>query len=355
MAYPRLQWYVAATSGEISRTLLERRILDEPVVFYRTESGLPVALAGLCPHRLYPLAQGRLTGDAIICGYHGITFNSSGRCVHIPSQGKIPDRMSVRGYPVQEVGGMVWIWMGPPGSGAPGPLPDISRAGIAAPGFRHDFNPLFRLPARYQLLIDNLMDLSHLSFVHAATVPDGAHVAGVEPQISESQGVLSVIRKFGQVPAAGFIQFLHPDIVGDVENTLTSDYFGPSFINAGGPWIRKPGESVERQMNFFHAMTPETPHSTHYFNGVSRNFSLDNEGLSQMLLGQSAAVIAEDIRALEILEAHMQAGGSNLKEISVVGDAGALRVRRNIGAPIQAEQGDTPVAEQAKRPAPARI
>lgn len=59
MFYPKQQWYVAASSDEIGRSLFERRILDEPIVFYRIEAGTPVALAGLCPHRLYPLAHGR--------------------------------------------------------------------------------------------------------------------------------------------------------------------------------------------------------------------------------------------------------------------------------------------------------
>jgi vanillate O-demethylase monooxygenase subunit len=58
MSYPTQQWYVAAMGNEVSRTLFARRILDEPIVFFRTEAGAPVALAGLCPHRLYPLMQG---------------------------------------------------------------------------------------------------------------------------------------------------------------------------------------------------------------------------------------------------------------------------------------------------------
>jgi len=337
VVYPKFQWYVAATSDEIGRTLLERRILDEPVVFYRTEAGVPVALAGLCPHRLYPLAQGCLKGDALSCGYHGITFDSSGKCVRIPSQERIPDGMSVRPYQVHEVGGLLWIWMGPPGSAVLASVPDLPKAGIAVPGFRVDFNPMRHLAARYQLLIDNLMDLSHISFIHAATVPDGGHVVGTEAKISQEAGVLSVRRTFSHVPADGFIKFLHPDIVGSVDNTLTSDYFGPCFINAGGPWIRKPGEAGERQMNFFHAITPETRHSTHYFNGISRNFAIENDSLSQMMLAQSAAVISEDIRALGILERQLQLEGDAQSEISVVSDAGALRVRRILAAQIQAE------------------
>lgn len=354
MFYPKQQWYVAATSDEIDRTLFERRILDEPIVFYRSEAGEPVALAGLCPHRLFPLAQGRLIGDAVVCGYHGITFDGSGRCLRIPSQDKIPDTMSVRSYPMHEVGGLVWIWMGAPRSQILDAFPDVSKVGIAAPGFRHEFNSVRHLAARYQLLIDNLMDLSHISFIHAKTVPDGGYIAKADVQITEEAGVFSVRRKFSQVPADGFVKFLHPDMEGDVDNMLTSDYFGPSLINAGGPYVTKPGEDGQRQMNFIHAITPETPHTTHYFNGVSRNFSLDNDGLSQMLLGQSDAVIAEDIHALEVLETQLRAGGGDRKEVSVLNDAGALQVRRILAGQIQAELDSKSGAEAARRSSLAR-
>jgi vanillate O-demethylase monooxygenase subunit len=342
MSYPKQQWYVAAMTNEVSRTLFARRILDEPIVFFRTEGGAPVALAGLCPHRLYPLVQGRLKGDQIECGYHGITFDGTGKCVRIPSQDKIPPTLAVRRYPVHEVGGWVWIWMGTASSADVLTLPDLSKVGIATPGFRHEFNPPRHLAARYQLLIDNLMDLSHISFIHAATVP------------KEERGVFSVRRTFSHVPANGFVKFLHPDIDGNVDNVLTSDYFGPCLINAGGPYLTKPGEAAERQMNFVHAITPESPHSTHYFNGISRNFSLDNDELSQVLLAQSAAVIAEDIRALGLIEAALQAGGGSAqREISVLKDAGALKVRRLLARQIKAELENQGALENQRGSEPA--
>jgi hypothetical protein len=144
-------------------------------------------------------------------------------------------------------------------------------------------------------------------------------------------------RLFVAVPCDAFTKFLHPDIEGPIDNMLTSEYFGPCFINAGGPYVQKPGENWERRMNFLHAITPETPTSTHYFNGVSRNFALENDGLSQMMLAQSMAVISEDIRALDILETYLQAAGGIQREMSVFNDAGALRVRRLLALQIRAE------------------
>jgi vanillate O-demethylase monooxygenase subunit len=342
MSYPKKQWYVGATSDEVGRSLMERRILGESVVFFRSEAGAPVALAGLCPHRSYPMALGRLKGDAVECGYHGITFDCTGQCIRVPSQDKPSRGLKLRRFPVHELGSWIWIWMGDTDSADISTIPDLSRAGIGVSGFRHELNPVCRLPARYQLLLDNLMDLSHISFIHAATVPDGGYIANAKVDIEEHNGVISVRRDFNSLPCDGFTKFLHPDIEGLIDYSLTSDYFGPCLINAGGPYVRKPGEHLTRYMNFLHAMTPETATSTHYFSGISRNFALDNDALSAQLLAQNRAVIAEDVAALGILETRIQANVCPLKEVSVLGDVGALRVRKALAEQIAAESSRTP-------------
>src|SRR5438093_7561813 len=100
--YPRNCWYVAATSDEVGRTPLGRRLLDRDVVLYRLKSGAPVALADRCAHRAMPLSTGRLDGDRIVCGYHGFTYDPTGQCVCIPSQPNVPAGTSVGAYPVRE-------------------------------------------------------------------------------------------------------------------------------------------------------------------------------------------------------------------------------------------------------------
>src|SRR5215213_2451169 len=112
--FPRHQWYVAARTEEVGDGLFARRLLDEPVVFYRTAEGQPVALADSCPHRQFPLSRSRRLGDTVECGYHGLTFAADGRCVRVPGQDHIPPRLAARTYPLFERWGLVWIWMGPP-------------------------------------------------------------------------------------------------------------------------------------------------------------------------------------------------------------------------------------------------
>lgn len=107
-------WYVAARPEEIGRTPLRRLICNEPIVFYRTRSGDPVALADRCIHRRMPLSAGRVVDDDLQCGYHGFRYDSSGKCVWIPTQEHIPSRACVRGYKLVERFGFTWIWMGDP-------------------------------------------------------------------------------------------------------------------------------------------------------------------------------------------------------------------------------------------------
>ena len=105
-------WYVAARSQDIKQALSARMLLAEKLVLYRQQDGEVVALEDACPHRKLPLSKGRLLGDIVECGYHGMQFEGSGNCVSIPTQDRIPPNARVRAYPVAEKWGLVWVWMG---------------------------------------------------------------------------------------------------------------------------------------------------------------------------------------------------------------------------------------------------
>jgi len=98
-SYPLNAWYAAAWSHEIKHELAARRICDKDVVLYRRSDGGVVALEDACWHRLLPLSLGRLKGDEVVCGYHGLVFNSAGRCSYMPAQKTINPSAAVRAYP----------------------------------------------------------------------------------------------------------------------------------------------------------------------------------------------------------------------------------------------------------------
>jgi len=335
--FPKNHWYIAACSHEVGRALFERTILEERLVFYRKEDGTPVALDGICPHRNLPMVQGELEGDAVRCRYHGFRFDTDGRCTDIPSQPTVPSSFTTRAYPVLERWQWIWVWMGDPAKADPALLPDMAFCGLGAPGWRADSNGVMHLKARFSLLIDNLMDLSHIAFLHVQSIGK-LERATVAAEMTEENGRVHVVRCTPNQPAEGFHRFLHPNCNGPVDLTMRSDFLGPGLINAGGPYsvMNGTGEPVGR-LNFVHGFTPETLQTTHYFPAVARDFRLDDEGLSQALLGQERKVLAEDVPALEHVELSVQRLGNTRRELSVMADAGAMRVRRRLIEMMKAE------------------
>ncbi len=331
--YPRNQWYVAGTGQEFTRDILARRILDHPLVFYRTQEGEPVALWGLCPHRSMPFELGQLRDDELVCGYHGFAFSREGACVSIPTSSQISPACRVKSYALVERGPWVWIWMG---DGEPDHalLPDASDIGLGADpsGWRIDITEPFVMQARAQLLIDNLLDLSHLAFVHNKTVGP-APIALAQAETVREGSRLFVKRTMEDEPTTPFISYLMPDAGDRVWNELITDFYSPGLINAGGPWVWKSrpdgsrGEAVAK-LNFVHVVTPEGPNSTHYFGVLTRNFRLDDDELSLAMAAQNDAVRREDIIALEAIEKIVDRHGDAKREISVKADEGALMIRR---------------------------
>ena len=164
-------WYVAAFAADLGEKPMARTILGQPVALYRKADGAAVAVGGRCPHRSYPLGKSDVAGDDIVCGYHGIAFGPDGRCRHIPSQdGPAPGAYRIPTYPLVEHGMWLWIWPGDPEQADPALLPDLEAIGHSAPGMYPTPLFSFEVNCRYQLLNDNLLDLTHLAFLHRSSI-----------------------------------------------------------------------------------------------------------------------------------------------------------------------------------------
>ncbi len=193
-------WYLAAWARDVGRDPLGRVMLGEPVVLFRKQDGTPVALEDRCIHRRLPLSMGKMIGDELQCHYHGLVFDCSGACVKIPGQDRVPKSARVRSYPVVERNQCVFVWMGDPAQ------PDESRIPthfnlLDEEGWT---SSLVYRPVRchYELINDNLLDLSHLATVHASTVGTG-HVADFADVETEHEGHhIKVSRWTMDVPAA---------------------------------------------------------------------------------------------------------------------------------------------------------
>lgn len=327
------QWYVAAQATELGRALLGRWILGEPLVFYRTEAGQPVALEDRCPHRRAALSMGKLVGDRVQCGYHGIEFAADGKCTRVPGQHAIPPRLKARVYPVVERHGWVWVWMG--------------EAAAADPALIHDYHwndepgwtPVFgytHVNADYRLVVDNLIDLAHETFVHPTSIGQTA-VAETPITSGTEDGTVKVTRLMPGIPA--------PPLFAKLRGLKTIDRWQHIFfrlpshvrIDAGGmPADTKDMTKALRWM-VQNAMTPETERSTHYFWAISRCFDVDDEALSKVIHAQIQNIFDEDKLIVEQQQRMIESDPLKRPLLTTNSDAGVAAARKMIDQALAAE------------------
>lgn len=346
---PRNAWYVAARSAEISRAPLERFILNAPIVFYRTEAGEAVALAGRCPHRGYPLGRSKVVGDAIVCGYHGLRFEPDGHCSHIPSQALIPPRCRVNAYPVVELWDWVWIWPGDAQFADPATIPDHQALGLTDPAWIKRPPLYWAVDGRYQLLNDNLLDLTHLTVLHADTI-GGADVAGTEERHEEGDGWVRSVRWIPEAEVTDWVRRSRGiDVAVDREIMLT--FVAPGFHFGHDRYFRAgsgPSDTPLLDIRIFHAVTPATLTTCHYF--ASSAVDPQTFELSQRHPPDPASalkIFTEDVEAIGEIERLLSAAGE-FDELPLRADVHALRGRRMVEQLMAAEQAG---GERSSKPA----
>ena len=265
----RNAWYVAASSDEIGRTPLSRLLLNEPVVLYRREDGTPVALEDRCCHRRAPLSKGKVIGDRLQCGYHGFTFDASGACVAIPGQDHVPPRIGVRSYTLAERHGFIWIWMGEGSKADPSKIPDFKENGV--PGW-WPTRVLLPIKGHYQLVVENLLDLSHVAFVHGETI--GSDDTNATLEFDRGADYVRLIRKAPDITTPLFYRLNGLAARSDQIKTIT--FIPPCFVSILVTTTeRAPEKADPRSVNILihHACVPETESSTHYFIVSARDFA----------------------------------------------------------------------------------
>lgn len=334
--FPRQQWYVAAMSREVTREFLSRWILDEPVCLYRTEDGAPVALVDRCIHRQMPLSKGRLRGDLLECGYHGITYAPDGRAVRIPSQNHVPPACRVHRYPVVESGGLVWIWTGDPERADPALLPD--HHWLDDPG-RRVVGGLLPMQARAQLLNENLLDLSHLTFLHPESI-GSAQVAEI-PVTTEFDGdTVRATRVMNGVDSPPFFTKVM-GLSGLIDRGQVAEFHAPSFhvTHVSAKPAGSPGDEGLCEHKVIHCITPERRTSAHYFWFVSRSYRVDDPEVDALWEQGGAMVFGQDTDACEAIERVISAYEPSYPvELNMKVDAGPLRARRIVERMVREEK-----------------
>jgi phenylpropionate dioxygenase-like ring-hydroxylating dioxygenase large terminal subunit len=330
-------WYVAGWSAEFSPgDLLSRRILNQAIVLFRTQDGIIGALEDRCYHRAVPLSIGRVDGNIIRCSYHGMEYDVAGRCVKIPSQDAIPQSAKVRRYPSHEQDALIWIWMGDQDAADIGAIPRQTQHNDPKWGWKSDH---YHVDGNWQLLIDNLMDLSHLPYIHPHTIggdPETHFRAAMNTRRTEKS--VSVQRHMpNSMPPPTYVAA--KGFTGQIDRWQEIE-FQPVVlrIHTGGCDAGTGAYDGKREHGFsmlgFHAITPESEHTTHYFWSIATNILKD--GVLDLVFEQTGYTFCEDQEVLEVQQRRID--DEPLRPLlDIKSDAGGNHVRRWLKELIYAE------------------
>lgn len=265
--YLRRAWYMAAWSSEVGQTLFRRRICGNPVVLFRRESGLVAALADRCPHRFAPLSKGERKGDTIVCGYHGLTFDAEGHCIHNPFSTAIPKGTQIARYEVVERDGIVWIWQDADTDADASLIPDFAMldrpCGRPLEGYT-------LMKSGYEFATDNLMDLSHIEFVHKGSFAGAGVIFAGAHEVTEVGSTLHSNWWMPGVKAPAHTMGIYdPEMITDHWLDMRWNAPASMYLQVGAT-----PEGAERLAGVIvhqaHIITPETDSTAHYFWATTR-------------------------------------------------------------------------------------
>ena len=341
-SFPMNAWYAASWDHEIQHALTARTICGKDVVLYRRTDGQVAALEDACWHRLLPLSLGHLRGDEVVCGYHGLIFNAAGRCTYMPAQETINPSACVRAYPVVERHRLIWLWMGDPALADPARVPDF-HWNDGAP-WAGEGGTFYSLQCDYRLVVDNLMDLTHETYVHAGSIGDET-VTKTPFEVTHDDRLVTVTRWMRDIDPPPFWK-RNLGKPGHVDRWQIIRFEAPSVV-AGDVGVTPAGTERENGVRgfFLAAITPERERSSHYFWNFVRSFRTDDQSLTTAIrrahVGGGAGLYEQD---QDVLEAQQKAIDKNprMPFYNLNIDAGALWARRMI---------DRLVAEERQAPA----
>lgn len=331
-------WYVAGWDAEIDRTPLARTICGVPILLYRKLDRQVVAMRDACPHRMLPLSMGIREGDSIRCKYHGLKLGPDGVAEEMPLKtDRVNSRVCAESFAVVEKHRFVWVWVGDKAKADPALIPDLWPC--SAEGWTFD-GGYYHVAADYRLMIDNLMDLSHETYVHQGSI--GQPEINETPIETEVEGDEVRVRRWmaGIDPPPFWRDALKAD--GPVDRWQICHFLAPSnvLIDVGVAPVEAGAtpEHHDQGVRGFvvDAMTPESETATHYFWGMARNFDIEDAGFTARFKAQQGQVFDEDVEVLEAQQRSIDANPDmKLRGYSI--DVGTVRARAIISKAITAE------------------
>ncbi|MBT3917326.1 MAG: aromatic ring-hydroxylating dioxygenase subunit alpha [Rhodospirillaceae bacterium] len=341
--YLRNAWYVGAWAHEVTREPFQRYMLDEPLVFYRTEAGDPVVLDDRCCHRFAPLSAGWLDGDDIVCGYHGFTFDPSGTCVAVPGLDKAPKKARQNSYPAVEKWGWVFVWMGEADQADESKIPDFHY--MDDPEWT-GLGETLPIKAAHYLIYENLLDLTHAKYVHKTTLATD-DVTGFPLSVEDVDDTIVVRRSMIGIEKTSPFFNRCAGFTEPVDHTQHITFTPASYIMINTRVQSAAGTTENKFAEFriINALTPETSKTTHYFWNLMRNFSLDDSELNDWVFNGNRGAFAEDKVIIE-KQQEMWDTVPGAKPVPFPHDKGVIQSGKLMDRLIAAEQAAKKVAAE---------
>lgn len=337
MRYPRNHWYVAGYDDELPPgKLLARCYLGENLVLFRALDGTPRALMDRCPHRFAPLSAGTIREGTVQCGYHGLTFDGEGACVHNP-HGPTPKAACVRAYPMRERDRILWIWMGEPENADDSLIPDLSA--VAGAPADASFRGYLPTACDTMLLVDNILDLSHVDFLHPTTLGSGA-LSRVQAKVEDLSSRSLRVSWISNGDVAPPVFDAHLRRQGQLTDQWTEvTWLAPAvMVLTVGATLQGEARSEGVDSLNLHLGTPGSDGFTHYWYWSTRDFAISPEANAHIRPMVEHVFMHED---KPMLEAQQQRIGArdflSQKPVLLTIDAASMRVRRKLQALADAE------------------
>ncbi len=334
--YLRNVWYLAGWSEELGDGLLGRRIFDRQIVLFRTRDGI-AALADRCPHRFAPLSLGEKQGNTVICPYHGLTYDGAGQCVRNPFSGKIPSAAKVDTWQCTERHGMIWMWGGDRDAANTALIPDFSMVED------NDNTRIVRgytlLEAPYEFGTDNLMDLSHIEFVHKGSFAGNGVIFSGKHEVVEEGDTLRSNWFMTNVKAPPHTMGIY-DPAMDTDHWLNMRWNAPASMHLEVGACLAGGDTKQGIVaHQCHILTPASQTTAHYFWATARHHDLDSletDAFLKQLFGQ--AFDEEDKPIIKAAYENLEGTDFwSAKPLSLGIDAGGTRARRKLEKMIAKE------------------
>ncbi len=332
MKFLKNKWYFAAFDFELNHTLLARRIADVPVVMWRKDDGSIVALHDACPHRFVPLSKGNRIGDEIQCWYHGIRFDGNGACTAIPEQGTIPRSAKVRAYPLVERHAGAWLWVGDPALADESTIPDYYYH-QSEDWVELGHGSLF-IDGHCQLVVDNLLDLSHIATVHARTVGNDQQTTA-EIEYKAEGDTVSVNRWIENQPPPPIWKKAFNNYPKNVDHWQNMHWQPPGYfvLDVGVTPTGRPKEEGISILNS-HIIIPSHSRGCYYFWQVARRPEFGGRVLDKNMTEALDSTFHEDQELINLQQKLLDeldiddTAESYDFPLTVQSDQGAVRSRR---------------------------